>query len=84
MSLSDFKYIYFMEWAHRMWGRTIGLAFILPAIYFGARGYMSRSTIKSVVGLTGLLGFQGILGWYMVKSGLSEELLSTPQAVARV
>ncbi|CAG8446222.1 9590_t:CDS:2 [Dentiscutata heterogama] len=84
MSLSDFKYIYLMEWSHRMWGRMIGLIFVLPAVYFGFRGYMSRPIIKKVVGLAGLLGFQGVLGWYMVKSGLSEELMSTPGAVPRV
>ncbi|CAG8467811.1 1687_t:CDS:2 [Dentiscutata erythropus] len=84
ISLSDFKYIYLMEWSHRMWGRMIGLIFVLPAVYFGFRGYMSRPIIKKVAGLAGLLGFQGVLGWYMVKSGLSEELLSTPGAIPRV
>ncbi|RIB27909.1 cytochrome oxidase assembly protein [Gigaspora rosea] len=84
ISLSDFKYIYLMEWSHRMWGRMIGLIFVLPAVYFGFRGHMSRPIIKKVVGLAGLLGFQGVLGWYMVKSGLSEELMSTPGAVPRV
>ncbi|CAG8507671.1 3153_t:CDS:2 [Paraglomus occultum] len=84
MDLSDFKYIYLMEWAHRIWGRAIGVAFLIPAVYFGARGYMSRTVMKKVVGLAGLLGFQGVLGWYMVKSGLSEHLLSTPGAVPRV
>ena len=58
MNLSDFKYIYLMEWAHRIWGRVIGVAFLIPAVYFGARGYMSRTVMKKVVGLAGLLGFQ--------------------------
>ncbi|CAG8650299.1 11788_t:CDS:2 [Ambispora leptoticha] len=84
MSLYDFKFIYLMEWAHRMWGRAIGLSFILPAVYFGARGYMTRSTSYKIIGLAGLLGFQGFLGWYMVKSGLSEELMNDPGAVPRV
>ncbi|CAG8482958.1 6163_t:CDS:2 [Diversispora eburnea] len=84
MTLSDFKYIYFMEWAHRMWGRMIGIGFILPATYFGIHGYMSRSVTKKVIGLAGLLGFQGLLGWYMVKSGLDEKLISTPNSIARV
>lgn len=68
MKLSDFKYIYFMEWAHRMWGRIIGIGFILPAMYFGIRGYMSRSVTKKVIGLAGLIGFQVIL------SSLSSQL----------
>ncbi|CAG8526076.1 10755_t:CDS:2 [Cetraspora pellucida] len=84
MSLSDFKYIYYMEWSHRMLGRMIGLVVVLPAAYFGFRGYMTRSTTKKIMGLVGLLGFQGVLGWYMVKSGLSEELMSTPSSVPRV
>ncbi|RIA86357.1 cytochrome C oxidase assembly protein cox15 [Glomus cerebriforme] len=84
MTLPEFKYIYFMEWAHRIWGRAIGLAFIIPATYFGFRGYMSKATLNKVVGLAGLLGFQGVLGWYMVKSGLSEETMTTPNAVPRV
>ncbi|CAG8474478.1 7055_t:CDS:2 [Ambispora gerdemannii] len=84
MSLHDFKFIYLMEWAHRMWGRAIGVSFILPAVYFGARGYMTRSASYKVIGLAGLLGFQGFLGWYMVKSGLSEELMDNPGAVPRV
>ncbi|CAG8693932.1 2886_t:CDS:2 [Funneliformis mosseae] len=84
MTLPEFKYIYFMEWTHRVWGRAIGLAFIIPATYFGFRGYISKATLNKVIGLGGLLGFQGVLGWYMVKSGLSEELMETPNAVPRV
>ncbi|CAB4384293.1 unnamed protein product [Rhizophagus irregularis] len=84
MTLPEFKYIYFMEWAHRIWGRAIGLAFIIPATYFGFRGYMTKATLNKVIGLAGLLGFQGVLGWYMVKSGLSEESMAIPNTVPRV
>ncbi|GES96697.1 cytochrome c oxidase assembly protein cox15 [Rhizophagus clarus] len=84
MTLPEFKYIYFMEWTHRIWGRAIGLAFIVPATYFGFRGYMSKATLNKVIGLAGLLGFQGVLGWYMVKSGLSEESMEMPNAAPRV
>ena len=43
MSLGEFKFIYWMEWAHRMWGRALGFVFLLPAAYFVARGQV-RST----------------------------------------
>ena len=59
-----------MEWGHRNWGRGIGVAFMLPLIYFLARGRLSPQSKKRCLGLMGLLGFQGGLGWYMVKSGL--------------
>jgi heme a synthase len=64
MTLLEFKYIYFMEWAHRIWGRAIGLAFIIPATYFGFRGYMSKKTLNKVIGLAGLLGFQVMILYY--------------------
>ena len=74
MSLADFKFIFYMEWAHRMWGRLTGLAFFVPAAYFWRRGLFDSSpAMKKRMGVFGaLLGFQGFLGWYMVKSGLSE------------
>jgi heme a synthase len=77
MGLSEFKFIFYMEWAHRMWGRTIGLAFFIPAAIFWKKGFFN-STMKKRVGVLGsLLGFQGFLGWYMVKSGLNEPKKST-------
>lgn len=72
MTLNDFKFIYYMEYAHRMWGRLTGVAFILPAIYFWRKGYFAAGMKSKVVVMTALLGFQGFLGWYMVKSGLVE------------
>ena len=60
-----------------MWGRTIGLAFFIPAAIFWRKGFFN-STMKKRVGILGsLLGFQGFLGWYMVKSGLNEPKKST-------
>jgi len=72
MGLNDFKFIYYMEYAHRMWGRFIGVAFLLPAAYFWRRGYFSAGVKPKILAMTALLGFQGFLGWYMVKSGLVE------------
>ena len=73
-----------MEWGHRMWGRAIGLSFIIPGVYFASRGYMSPGIKKMSLVVASLIGFQGVLGWYMVRSGLKEEILHTPGAVPRV
>ncbi|KAI9023283.1 cytochrome c oxidase assembly protein COX15 [Hyaloraphidium curvatum] len=77
MSLNEFKSIFFYEWAHRMWGRFIGAFFILPAGYFLARGHLPGSTKWRVLEIGALIGFQGALGWYMVKSGLDEQHLES-------
>lgn len=69
-SLQDFKDIFFWEWLHRVIGRSIGVVFIIPFLYFLLRKQLSRSTIKKCLILLCLGGFQGFLGWYMVKSGL--------------
>lgn len=73
MTLNEFKFIWYMEYSHRMWGRAVGLAYILPAVYFWRKGWMSRSLKLRVVGLCGFVCFQGLLGWFMVKSGLEEK-----------
>lgn len=73
MTLPEFKFIFYMEWGHRMWGRLVGLAYILPAVYFWRKGYLSRTLKGRVLGLCGFVVFQGLLGWYMVKSGLEEK-----------
>ncbi|KAJ3281315.1 Cytochrome c oxidase assembly protein cox15 [Borealophlyctis nickersoniae] len=103
MTLSEFKSIFYMEWGHRMWGRFIGLAFIIPGAYFAYRGYMSKAIRNRSLLVGSLIGgqvnwlvfpfdfrpnteqqFQGVLGWFMVKSGLSDELMENPHAVPRV
>lgn len=75
ITLEEFKFIFSMEWGHRLMGRTIGVLFILPALYFWLTGKLSGHVKWKVVGLTGLLGLQGAIGWWMVKSGLDEEQL---------
>ncbi len=72
INLEEFKDIYFWEWIHRVIGRFIGLVFIIPFIYFLIRKQLSKSTIKKAAILLLMGGFQGFLGWYMVKSGLVE------------
>lgn len=67
-----------MEWSHRQLGRLIGVAFVLPAVYFGARGFIPRALWPRIVAMLGLGGAQGVVGWWMVKSGLEEKLLHKP------
>ncbi|KIW24428.1 uncharacterized protein PV07_10142 [Cladophialophora immunda] len=76
MTLEEFKSIYWMEWIHRLWGRFIGLSFVLPAAYFVARKQVSRSMAMRLLGIAGLIGFQGFIGWWMVKSGLKDDLFA--------
>ena len=70
ISLTEFKGIFFWEWLHRFIGRAIGLVFIIPFLYFIITRQLDKSTIKKTIILLILGGFQGFLGWYMVKSGL--------------
>lgn len=76
MSLSEFKSIYYMEWTHRIWGRIVGISFVLPAIFFIARRKVSAPMTVKLVGIVGLIGFQGVIGWWMVKSGLKDDLFA--------
>lgn len=69
-TLDDYKFIYFWEWFHRFIGRIIGLVFIIPFIYFLVKKRLDTPTIKKCVTLLFMGGFQGFLGWFMVKSGL--------------
>ena len=57
--LSDYKYIYFWEWFHRLIGRAIGMVFIIPFIYFLIRKKLDRSAIKKCIVLLVLGGLQG-------------------------
>jgi heme a synthase len=76
MTLDEFKQIYFMEWTHRLWGRVIGLTFVLPAAYFIARRRVSARMAGGLLGISALIGFQGFIGWWMVKSGLKDDLFA--------
>jgi heme a synthase len=74
MSLEDFKFIYWWEWAHRFLGRFIGFAFIVPLLFFIATKRIARSLWPRLILLFVIGGLQGALGWYMVSSGLSERV----------
>lgn len=76
MTLDEFKKIYFMEWFHRVWGRLVGATFVLPALYFVARRRVSLPMAFNLAGISALIGFQGLIGWWMVKSGLKDDLFA--------
>ena len=70
MDLEGFKSIFWFEFLHRLWGRVIGLAFFLPFMVFLIRGWVSRNMVPKMILMFILGGLQGVMGWYMVKSGL--------------
>jgi cytochrome c oxidase assembly protein subunit 15 len=70
MDLDGFKKIYWFEFSHRLLGRAIGIVFLLPFLYFLVTGRIRRSLTPKLVTMFVLGGLQGVLGWYMVKSGL--------------
>ena len=72
MTVEEFKFIYWMEYAHRMWGRVLGIYFALPVAYFAARGYVTGALGCRLALLFAAGGSQGLVGWWMVKSGLEQ------------
>jgi cytochrome c oxidase assembly protein subunit 15 len=73
MSLDDFKGIFWFEYAHRLLGRLIGVVFLIPFLYFLLRRRIRPSLAPQLVTMFVLGGLQGLLGWYMVKSGLVDD-----------
>ena len=74
MDLEGFKRIYFVEWAHRILGRSLGLTFGGPLAYFWYKGYLMPSMKKYMLGMFVFGGIQGVIGWWMVKSGLVDKV----------
>jgi len=70
MSVHEFKVIFMYEYLHRLLGRFIGVLFALPMLYFAVRGRLRPGLTPKLVILFFMGGLQGLLGWYMVKSGL--------------
>ncbi|MDA3870231.1 MAG: COX15/CtaA family protein [Gammaproteobacteria bacterium] len=70
MSLDEFKAIFWFEYAHRLLGRGIGLLFFIPFMYFLLTRKINRALTPKLLTLFVLGGLQGLMGWYMVKSGL--------------
>jgi cytochrome c oxidase assembly protein subunit 15 len=70
MGVDAFKSIFWLEFLHRLLGRTIGIVFLVPFVYFFAKGFIKASEWPKYLLMFVLGGLQGVLGWYMVKSGL--------------
>jgi cytochrome c oxidase assembly protein subunit 15 len=73
MSLAEFKGIFWWEYVHRLLGRLIGVAFLLPFLWFALRGRIARTLVPKLLGIFALGALQGALGWYLVKSGLVDD-----------
>lgn len=69
-TLSDFKFIFFWEWFHRLWARLLGFVFAIPFIYFLVKKYFTKDMLAPIVGMFVLGALQGAIGWIMVASGL--------------
>ena len=70
MTVDEFKGIFWLEYVHRLWGRLMGVAFLVPAVVFAVRRWVDRRLAVHLAAMFVLGGLQGVLGWYMVKSGL--------------
>lgn len=74
MSLEEFKTIFWWEWSHRLLGRVIGIAYLLPFIWFMWRGALGAELRRRLWLIFGLGALQGVVGWWMVASGLSQRV----------
>ena len=72
MTVEDFKGIYWLEYLHRLWGRVIGMVFLLPFLWFLHKRAIEGSLARKLAGIFVLGGLQGALGWFMVASGLQD------------
>ena len=73
INLDDFKFIFWMEYIHRIWGRLIFLIFLVPLIFFLKKKYIPNKFKKHFFIILSLILLQGLFGWYMVKSGLNDK-----------
>jgi cytochrome c oxidase assembly protein subunit 15 len=69
MDLAGFQGIFWLEWAHRLWGRLMGVVFFVPLVWFAVTGRIGAALVPRLVGLFVLGGLQGAVGWFMVASG---------------
>jgi cytochrome c oxidase assembly protein subunit 15 len=74
MNLTEFKTIFWWEWSHRLLGRVIGAAYLLPFLWFLWRGVLSAGLQRRLWLIFGLGALQGAVGWWMVASGLSQRV----------
>ena len=69
MDLAGFREIFWLEWAHRAWGRLVGVVFLLPLLWFCLTGAIERRMVPRLLGLFALGMLQAAIGWFMVESG---------------
>jgi len=74
MTLADYKFIYFWEWVHRLLARLVGVAFALPLAWFWLKRQIPQGFKPRLLLLLALGGMQGVIGWWMVSSGLSQDV----------
>lgn len=74
MNLAEFKAIFWWEWSHRLLGRVIGIAYLLPFLWFLWRGVLRTDLRRRLWLIFGLGALQGAVGWWMVASGLSQRV----------
>ncbi len=84
MDVETYKGIFMLEYIHRVWGRLIGLFFLLPFIYFLMAGKVERSFRPKLIVMFVLGGMQGVLGWYMVSSGFDNPHVSQYRLTAHL
>lgn len=84
MDVEGYKHIFMLEYIHRVWGRLIGLFFLLPFIYFLMAGKIAKSFRPKLVMMFVLGGMQGVLGWYMVSSGFDNPHVSQYRLTAHL
>ena len=74
MTLDKFKIIFYWEYAHRLLGRVIGLVYLIPLVYFSYKKVLNKDASFVLYTIFALILFQGVLGWYMVTSGLVNDV----------
>jgi cytochrome c oxidase assembly protein subunit 15 len=79
MTLDQFRFIYWWEWSHRLLGRLLGVVFLVPFLWFLARREIPRRLFWRLGGLFVLGGLQGLVGWWMVASGLVSRVSVAPE-----
>lgn len=73
MTVQQFKRIYFWEYFHRLWARSMGLVFIFPFLFFLYKKWINRELLQKLLIIIGLASLEGLFGWIMVASGLNED-----------
>lgn len=82
MTIEEFRSIYWWEWSHRLLGRAVGVVYAVPLVVFLATGAIAPARLPRFLGLLVLGGMQGLVGWWMVASGLADRVTVAPYRLA--